>query len=327
MEDRTGVGNDIKKEVGELETRYRVSMLGANVIYFLTAILLLTVGSYVQYQDIKKGLLFTEYVLVLLPPLIYLCWKREKKKQFLRIKPLKGLHVILVISITILSYPVALFFNILFLAVFSLFGPIEQMPIPTPSTFSEYLLLMGIIAVSAGICEEIFFRGFFMRTYERLGKKKAIWFSALLFGLFHFNIQNFAGPVVLGVIFGYLVYETDSLFSGIIGHITNNGLAMTISFLGNIYLKNNSLPDSNAVSMPEPLQLIGSAFLIGIIALIAGTGAYFLFRILRQKTIRTKGFERMQPVWVEERFPKLKYLPVLLTIILYGYVSFLQISG
>lgn len=317
----------MKKEVGELETRYRVSMLGANSVYFLTAILLLTIGFYVQYKDIKKGLLLTEYVLILLPPLIYLFWKRENKKQFLRINPLKGMHVIFVILITILSYPVALFFNILFLVAVSLFGTIDQMPIPTPHTVSEYLLLMGIIAISAGICEEIFFRGFLMRAYERLGKKKAIWISALLFGLFHFNIQNFAGPFVLGVIFGYLVYETDSLFAGIIGHITNNGVAVTISFLGNLYLKNGFLSDSNAVQMPNTSQLIAGAFLMGIVTLITGTGAYFLFRHLRQKTTRAVAFEMMQQGWLEEKLPKLKYLPILLTMILYGYIAFLQISS
>ena len=54
--------------------------------------------------------------------------------------------------------------------------------------------------------------------------------SAILFGLFHYNLQNLAGPIILGIVFGYLVTITDSIWAGVVAHATNNGVAVLMGF-------------------------------------------------------------------------------------------------
>jgi len=75
-----------------------------------------------------------------------------------------------------------------------------------------------------------------LNAYETSTNKKfAIIMSAILFGVFHFNIQNLLGPILLGIIFGYLVIITDSIYSAIIAHTLNNWVAVIGGYLTNIY--------------------------------------------------------------------------------------------
>jgi hypothetical protein len=88
------------------------------------------------------------------------------------------------------------------------------------------------MAITPGICEELFFRGMVMNAFEgRFGYRFAALLSALLFGIFHFNLANFLGPILLGVLFAWLVQVTGSIFAGMVGHAVNNGFAVILSYL------------------------------------------------------------------------------------------------
>ena len=316
----------LSKGVSNLTENRRIGIRGINTLYFSTALLLITFGAAFQAKDVLKGLLFTEYILVLLPPLIYIKLKGDSLKGVLRLNRLRLKHGVLVILITVLSYPVALFFNLVGMTLMSTFGEIIQPPIPTAENLQEYLILMLVIAVSAGICEEVFFRGLILRGYEGLGPAKAIVISSVLFGIFHFNLQNLLGPIVLGLIFGFLVYRTDSIFAGILGHITNNGVAVTLGYIANI--ANERLLDQNVESiqgaMPGTLQLVGATFVVGIWATVSGLGAYLLLRVIIRET------EKTIQVLAEDAVLKPKvsffaYVPIILTLILFVFFGYLQI--
>ncbi|TCO71469.1 type II CAAX endopeptidase family protein [Marinisporobacter balticus] len=319
-----------------MEKRKEIDILGVNILYFVTAMLLLTVGYYVQNKDLKMGLVITEYVLVLLPPLIYIKLKGYGFKRVLRLNPLSIKHSLIVIAITILVYPIALFFNLIVMTFISTIGKIQSPPIPTANNITEYFILMVIIAMSAGICEEIFFRGLVLRGYEELGSIHAVVISSLLFGLFHFNIQNFAGPVVLGLVFGYLVYRTGSLFAGMIGHMTNNGIAVTLGFLMN--LVKDQLPQSNMDTMsqiPNTLSLSVATIFVGVIATITGIGAYFLLRIIIKDTKNRKENRDIEDIRLEKEDESIEisnktsiyvFTPILLTVIIFIYVAYSQLK-
>src|SRR5699024_4587010 len=115
----------------------------------------------------------------------------------------------------------------------------------------------------------IMFRGTIMNAYEGLSKKKAIIYSAVLFGLFHLNLQNLVGPILLGIIFGIIVYKTNSIYSSIIAHTINNGIALTIGYL--TFKGDQNLVDTG-VAAPEisfGFQMVITILVVGIIALIS----------------------------------------------------------
>jgi membrane protease YdiL (CAAX protease family) len=313
-----------------------MQILGINILYLVVALLLLTVGAFVQYRDVKTGLIITEYVLVLLPVILFLKIKGESIKEVLRLNPLRAKHGVLIVLITILSYPVALFFNLIAMTILSTFGKLEQLPIPMADNFKDYIILMLIISVSAGICEEVFFRGLMMRGYERLGKANAIALTAILFGVFHFNVQNLLGPIVLGLIFGYLVYQTNSLYAGIIGHMANNGFAVTLGY-GLIQFQKilGNAVDAGAQAMPNTIQLAMATLVIGFIAVLGGGAAFMLLRIIIQDTAQMEYREGSGEILlnehIEELLPKVKmsmvsFIPVFITLIIFVFLGYMQIQ-
>lgn len=50
--------------------------------------------------------------------------------------------------------------------------------------------------------------------------------SALVFALFHFDIQNFIAPFLLGLLFASLIEVTGSILPAILAHFVNNVLAV-----------------------------------------------------------------------------------------------------
>ena len=86
----------------------------------------------------------------------------------------------------------------------------------------------------APILEEILCRGLLFETFnKRWGVKLSILFSALFFGLIHFDLATLVVATVAGMIFGVLYVRTSSIFASIIVHAVNNALAFTLIVTGN----------------------------------------------------------------------------------------------
>ncbi|MBI4234728.1 CPBP family intramembrane metalloprotease [Candidatus Peregrinibacteria bacterium] len=96
-----------------------------------------------------------------------------------------------------------------------------------------YLLIIGFVTIIIGpIIEEIFFRGFILRS---LGDKIGLFFasiiSALLFALLHFQFEVFFPILILGLLINQLVIKTNSLYPAIAFHILNNAVVFTVEIL------------------------------------------------------------------------------------------------
>lgn len=245
-----------------MQNRKNPSVTDTNFLFLVIAVLLLTLGSWVQSKDTYIGLIITEYLIILFPVVYYLNRRGYNLKEFLRLNRLTLKQIKYIVLIVIFSYPIAVFLNYIGILFLSRFGRIMPNPIPIPSNIKEYLLSFIVIALTPGICEEVMFRGMIMRTYEVYGRKKAIILSAVLFGLFHFNLQNLLGPIFLGLMFGVLVSKTKSLLSSIIGHIVNNTVALTIGFLS------NDIQKASTDIMPDTSVIAYGSFVLGIISLL-----------------------------------------------------------
>ena len=230
----------------------KLTIAGVNIIYLLTLILLISVGTFVQLRSFNSGILITEFVLIALPALLYVIFKKGSFKKELRFNKISFMETLLTVFIFMCGYPVALFLNLIGNIFISLFGKLIQSPIPFAYSFNEYIILLLIVAGSAGICEEILFRGLILRGYEKLGKWHSIIFSAVLFSILHINIQNILGPLFLGILLGYVVYTTNSIFAGMIGHFINNAISVTIGFL---VMQIPLVRNAQAQSLPQGAEL------------------------------------------------------------------------
>lgn len=89
-----------------------------------------------------------------------------------------------------------------------------------PATPSE-LRLFKLVSVTAGVCEEIIFRGFLIWYFAAwMGPVLAILASSVVFGFGHIylSVAHVPRTAVVGVILGFLVLVTGSLWPAIIIH-------------------------------------------------------------------------------------------------------------
>ena len=259
----------------------KLTIRGANVIYLVSMTLLIVIGSVVQQWDFNYGILITEFILVALPPLLYAMLKKANVKINFRFNKLSISQIALVFTIFISGYFVAVFLNLLGNIVLSLFGELVPPQIPTATNNMEYIVLLLIVAGSAGLCEEILFRGLLLRAYEDLGQWKSIIITSTLFGMLHLNIQNFIGPAFLGILLGYVVYKTNSIFAGMLGHFINNAVSLTLQYvIMRLPFYNSQSYEAVAGNMTQ--SLIASSVMFGILALIMGSLMVLSMRALSE---------------------------------------------
>ena len=87
-------------------------------------------------------------------------------------------------------------------------------------------LPMSIIVLGAcligPLCEELVFRGLLAGRLARYGQKPAAFISALLFGLYHANMEQFFYAFALGLLLAYAYYRTGLLRTSVVLHMLFN---------------------------------------------------------------------------------------------------------
>ncbi len=116
-----------------------------------------------------------------------------------------------------------------------------QTVLPAPQGLTELFRGLGsgnvagalfVLVLVAPVTEEFLFRGLILQGFRaRYSARKAIFWSALLFAVFHLNPWQFAGALVLGLLFGWLVVRTGTLVPGLIGHAVANGWPLVLGVL------------------------------------------------------------------------------------------------
>ena len=75
--------------------------------------------------------------------------------------------------------------------------------------------------------EELVFRGIVFGNMRKImNVPQAVFLSALLFGLIHFNIVQFVYAFLLGLVLAAFMYKSGHVYAAMIGHITANAFAV-----------------------------------------------------------------------------------------------------
>lgn len=92
---------------------------------------------------------------------------------------------------------------------------------------AELWQLLLVMALTPAICEELAFRGFILSGLRHLGSPwGAIIISSLLFGLTHGLLQQSLSAVCVGLVIGYVAWQTNSLVPGVMFHLAHNSLTL-----------------------------------------------------------------------------------------------------
>ncbi len=103
-----------------------------------------------------------------------------------------------------------------------------------PHDAANLLVSLLVMAVLTGLAEEIFFRGALQRLLETrpMSVHLAVWLAAVIFALMHGQPVGLLPRTLLGAMFGYLTVWSGSLWTAVVCHALNNGLAVWTQWAG-----------------------------------------------------------------------------------------------
>lgn len=98
------------------------------------------------------------------------------------------------------------------------------------STIPVLLLNIFVIAIMAGVAEELFFRGSVQQLINKISHNKhiAVWITAFVFSAIHFQFYGFFPRMFLGALLGYLFVWSGNLWIPIIVHSLNNAMSVLL---------------------------------------------------------------------------------------------------
>ena len=210
--------------------------LPAESLAFVAAIGLLYfyVGGSLQAAHGERGLLASQWLLLALPALAFAALGPYDVRRALALRSpgVRGfLAALLVVAGGIpLGWALGWLQTFFFPIPKELFGALEKL-LTAPDT-RRMLWLFFLVAATPAVCEELVFRGVLL---QGLGREMRMWravgTSALIFGAFHLSLETairFLPTAWIGLLVGYVVWHTRSLFAGMLMHFVNNGFAVLL---------------------------------------------------------------------------------------------------
>ena len=234
-----------------------LSLNKVNLLFLISMILVISLGSLLQSLSLPIGLLITEVVLIFLPAWYLL--KREKINISQSIKFHKTRNSILLVSFLLGMGAWMLDSMIEIFAVQITGYQIPTIPGMVPTNVLQAGLIFLGLAVAAPICEEFVFRGVIQSAYQKyFSPFKAILIASLLFALFHLRLQGFAGLIPIALVLGFTYWRTRSILASMMVHFANNLFSVIVLIQAGLF------PNYH---LPFP-SLQASAF--GIFLLVVG---------------------------------------------------------
>lgn len=224
----------------ELITKKKMSLTTvAGICFSVTAILFVAVqilGVFglipeVFFTNIVLNLTVAQIGFILLPTLVILFVARHNIKDALRLNKPKISEILISASFPIVLFPAMLGLATIALLIVGLLFGSTNLDGLEPLTSTSLWLLILIGALLPGICEEVLFRGAVLSGLQKNGIVFGIIASAILFGLFHMDPQRFVAQALMGAVAAIVVYRTNSIFTGMTVHFTNNAFSFLISDL------------------------------------------------------------------------------------------------
>lgn len=143
-------------------------------------------------------------------------------------------------------------------------------PVQSMINSSDIWLNLMLISIIGPIFEEIFFRKLLIDRTMKYGAKASILLSALLFGLFHGNLNQFFYAFLIGGFFAYVYIRTGNIKYTILLHIIVNLMGSVVSRFvvsGVEHINSGFVQPLDIAIVVLYIMIIFASFLIGIIKL------------------------------------------------------------
>lgn len=227
------------------------------------------------------------YLVMAVPTVIFMLIVKINPAKNLPFRVLKPADALLSILFGYMLVPMMIFLN--FVTMLFVQNHLQD---TSSNLFYQYPFIVQLIlmAVIPGIVEEFIFRGVIYHSYRKNGVLGAAVLSALCFGLFHMNFNQFFYAFVLGLVFALLVEATSSLFSSMLAHIAANSYSVImINLIPSNMLESDST-DAVIEELSQAQMLIGNIMAAVMLAMFAfgfGAVAYVIYKKLAKRNNRS----------------------------------------
>lgn len=202
-----------------------LSIRAANVLFLVTILLVLLVGSTIQVLNLPWGLIGTEFLLILLPTLIFLKVKKVSFKEGLRLNPITWQVALICIGLGLAAWLFDAYIDTLVMQLSGL-PPVQLAAGMAPDSVLEGIVFFVALAIAAPLCEEALFRGAIQTAYEKQRSPLfAVVITALMFAFYHFRPTGLLALLPIAFILGWVMLRTQSLWAVMLVHFGNNAFS------------------------------------------------------------------------------------------------------
>ena len=156
-------------------------------------------------------------------------------------------------------------------------------------TLGGLLVNIGLMALLPALAEELTFRGVVQGMFTR-NKHVAIWAAAAIFSFVHFTFYGFLPRMLLGAMFGSMLWWTGSLWVPMLMHFVNNCAAVVVAFVAYNYLEEGSVEMLDRIGTEDTILL--GVFSICIVLIMMVMYGYFYSHGERSVKEKEEGNEK-----------------------------------
>lgn len=202
----------------------------ADALFFamISMVLLLYAAIPAQSKNLVWGLVFTELVIFLGLPLAFAVYLKLNLRETFRLRMPSLRYVpaslLMFAGFQFCAGTLVALQNHIFPLPKELVDQMEKLLVATGDQPLWIILLIS--AVLPAICEEMSFRGIILSGFlTRLRPAAALALVGALFGIFHLSLHRFFPIFLLGWAITYMTWKSGSIFTGMLVHLLNNGVA------------------------------------------------------------------------------------------------------
>jgi len=252
-------------------------------------------------------LIIVSQLLLLLPAGVYIAIFKINVYNCIPYRKIRPLDILLSLAVGYLMVPITMILNAISSLIFQNYvsGSISEL------TSYPFIIQILLVAVIPALSEEFIFRGLFYHSYRRNGIVGAAIFSAIAFGVVHFNINQFCYAVFMGFVFAYLVEATGSMWASMLAHFAFNTYSITMNKIFEIFGTDIGNANINLISLVG-LAVVGGVLTKIIIDYMAKrNGKYEMIRYQNHCGIVS---------FNHERFATVPYIITVVLIVAYMFV-------
>ena len=242
-----------------------LKLFGAGLLSILSS-----AGKTVNEELFSTVLGISYYLFFVVLPFRFYALGHPGTGEYARFKPMKPVAAVIAVVAGAVAFYLCGWANALWLMLLRSLGMHPSATqIIRMNGAAQIISRVLYIAVMPGLCEEFLFRGAILSAWEEKGSRRAIYITALLFAMIHSSSEGFPSEFIAGVLLGYIVVISGSVFTGALFHTVFNALSL-------VYMASAKSVDTAGQSLPSAAGgaggLVSQITSILLLVLIAAAG-------------------------------------------------------